>query len=141
VYSGTVEAGQGASLTAVQVNGTLNVTGSELTWRGGQLGSSGTLTINSGKTATLDSVALNGTTQIAREGTLRNQVSAPLTLGGGSKTYIGTATRPGGTLDLVGFHGGAQLKPEPVPVPAEFDITFAKQNDAWVPIRAQNKKS
>ncbi len=45
----------------------------------------------------------------------------------------------GGTLDLVGFHGGVQLKPEPVPVPAEFDITFAKQNNAWVPISAQKK--
>lgn len=45
----------------------------------------------------------------------------------------------GGTLDLVGFHGGVQMKPEPVPVPVEFDITFAKQNDAWVPISAQKK--
>ena len=45
----------------------------------------------------------------------------------------------GGTLDLVGFQGGVQLKPEPVPVPAEFDITFAKQNNAWVPISAQKK--
>lgn len=45
----------------------------------------------------------------------------------------------GGTLDLVGFHGGVQLKPEPVPVSAEFDITFAKQNNTWVPISAQKK--
>lgn len=45
----------------------------------------------------------------------------------------------GGTLDLVGFQGGVQLKPEPVPVPAQFDFTFAKQGDAWVPISAQKK--
>lgn len=45
----------------------------------------------------------------------------------------------GGTLDLVGFRGGVQMKPEPVPVPAEFDLTFAKQNNAWVPISAQKK--
>ena len=44
-----------------------------------------------------------------------------------------------GTLDLVGFHGGVQLKPEPVRVPAEFDITFAKQINDWVPISAQKK--
>ena len=45
----------------------------------------------------------------------------------------------GGTVDMVGFHGGKQLKPEPVPVRSEFDFTFAKQDNAWVPISAQKK--
>jgi predicted small lipoprotein YifL len=45
----------------------------------------------------------------------------------------------GGTVDMVGFHGGKQMKPEPVPVPAQFDFTFAKQGNAWVPISAQKK--
>ena len=45
----------------------------------------------------------------------------------------------GGTVDMVGFHGGKQLKPEPVPVPAQFDFTFAKQGNAWVPISAKQK--
>lgn len=45
----------------------------------------------------------------------------------------------GGTLDMVGFQGGAQLKPNAVPVPPAFDFTFEKRNDAWVPISAKKK--
>ncbi len=45
----------------------------------------------------------------------------------------------GGTVDMVGFQGGKQLKPEPVPVLSEFDFTFAKQDNAWVPISAKRK--
>lgn len=45
----------------------------------------------------------------------------------------------GGTIDLLGFQGGEQIKPEPVPVPSEFDFTFAKQGDIWVPTGAKKK--
>jgi autotransporter-associated beta strand protein len=102
VFSGSVEAGAGAALQAVQMNGALRVTGTELTWQGGTLGSGGSLVVGAGKTVTLNSVALNGTTQVSRDGVLRNTDAAPLTLGGGSRTTIGTPTRPGGTVDLGG---------------------------------------
>ena len=45
----------------------------------------------------------------------------------------------GGTLDVVGFQGGAQLKPDAVPVPPVFDFTFEKRNGAWVAVSAQQK--
>lgn len=45
----------------------------------------------------------------------------------------------GGTLDVVGFQGGAQLKPDAVPVSPVFDFTFEKLNGTWVAVSAQQK--
>lgn len=45
----------------------------------------------------------------------------------------------GGTLDVVGFQGGQQLKPDPVPVPSAYDFIFEKQPTGWVPAGAQKK--
>ncbi|HHA2982093.1 TPA: hypothetical protein ACOD9X_000082 [Stenotrophomonas maltophilia] len=45
----------------------------------------------------------------------------------------------GGTLDVVGFQGGQQLKPDPVPVPSAYDFIFEKQPTGWVPVGAQKK--
>ncbi|HEL4252299.1 TPA: hypothetical protein ACKP7M_000207 [Stenotrophomonas maltophilia] len=45
----------------------------------------------------------------------------------------------GGPLDVVGFQGGQQLKPDPVPVPSAYDFIFEKQPTGWVPAGAQKK--
>jgi len=42
-------------------------------------------------------------------------------------------------LDVVGFQGGQQLKPDPVPVPSAYDFVFEKQPTGWVPVGAQKK--
>ncbi|WP_188238823.1 hypothetical protein [Stenotrophomonas maltophilia] len=45
----------------------------------------------------------------------------------------------GGTLDVIGFQGGRQLKEEPAPVPARADLVFEKRAGQWVLIDAQKK--
>lgn len=45
----------------------------------------------------------------------------------------------GGTLDVIGFQGGRQLKEAPAPVPARADLVFEKRAGQWVLIDAQKK--
>lgn len=45
----------------------------------------------------------------------------------------------GGTLDVIGFQGGRQLKEDPAPVPAQADLVFEKRAGQWVLIDAQKK--
>jgi len=45
----------------------------------------------------------------------------------------------GGTLDVVGFQGGRQLKEEPAAVPAQADLVFEKRAGQWVLVDAQKK--
>ncbi len=45
----------------------------------------------------------------------------------------------GGTLDVIGFQGGRQLKEAPTPVPARADLVFEKRAAQWVLIDAQKK--
>ncbi|EPG2130866.1 TPA: hypothetical protein UON56_000452 [Stenotrophomonas maltophilia] len=45
----------------------------------------------------------------------------------------------GGTLDVIGFQGGRQLKESPAPVPARADLVFEKRAGQWVFIDAQKK--
>ncbi|BBO50844.1 TPA: hypothetical protein ACKP7Q_000081 [Stenotrophomonas maltophilia] len=45
----------------------------------------------------------------------------------------------GGTLDVIGFEGGRQLKEAPAPVPARVDLVFEKRAGQWVLIDAQKK--
>jgi hypothetical protein len=45
----------------------------------------------------------------------------------------------GGTLDVIGFEGGRQLKEAPAPVPARADLVFEKRAGQWVLIDAQKK--
>lgn len=45
----------------------------------------------------------------------------------------------GGTLDVIGFQGGRQLREAPTPVPARADLVFEKRAGQWVLIDAQKK--
>ncbi len=45
----------------------------------------------------------------------------------------------GGTLDVMGFQGGRQLKEAPAPVPARADLVFEKRAGQWVLVDAQKK--
>ncbi len=45
----------------------------------------------------------------------------------------------GGTLDVIGFQGGRQLKESPAPVPVRADLVFEKRAGQWVFIDAQKK--
>lgn len=45
----------------------------------------------------------------------------------------------GGTLDVIGFQGGRQLKEDPAPVPARADLVFERRAGQWVLIDAQKK--
>lgn len=46
----------------------------------------------------------------------------------------------GGTLDVIGFQGGRQLKEDPAPVPAQADLVFEKRSGQWVLIDARKKR-
>lgn len=45
----------------------------------------------------------------------------------------------GGTLDVIGFQAGRQLREAPAPVPAQADLVFEKRAGQWVLIDAQKK--
>ncbi len=45
----------------------------------------------------------------------------------------------GGSLDVIGFQGGRQLKEAPAPVPARADLVFEKRAGQWALIDAQKK--
>ncbi|WP_423164525.1 hypothetical protein [Stenotrophomonas maltophilia] len=45
----------------------------------------------------------------------------------------------GGTLDVIGFQGGRQLKESPAPVPARADLVFEKRAGQWLLVDAQKK--
>lgn len=45
----------------------------------------------------------------------------------------------GGTLDVIGFQGGRQLKESPAPVPARADLVFEKRAGRWLLVDAQKK--
>jgi autotransporter-associated beta strand protein len=81
---------------STQVNATRT-----LTWDGGTLTSAGSLSLDNGATANVRAFDSSGVITIAAGGTLNNS-SNPLTLGGGSRTYIGSVASPGGTLNLGG---------------------------------------
>jgi T5SS/PEP-CTERM-associated repeat protein/autotransporter-associated beta strand protein len=71
----------------------------ELDWTGGLLSGAGSLTINT--TARFSGVESDGVLTIAAGATLSNPDNS-LTLGGGSRTYIGSKDSPGGLLSLAG---------------------------------------
>jgi autotransporter-associated beta strand protein len=93
---------QDVTFTAVTSGGSTQVNNPRtLTWNGGSLTSAGSLTLNTGATANVRSFDSSGVITVSAGSTLNNS-SNPLTLGGGSRTYVGSVASPGGTLNLGG---------------------------------------
>lgn len=93
---------ENVNFTAVNSGGSTQVNNTRtLTWNGGTLSSAGNLTLASGATANVRAFDSSGVINVAAGASLNNS-SNPLTLGGGSRTSIGTVAAPGGTLNLGG---------------------------------------
>ena len=91
--SGTLNLNNSTMGGALNIGGTLN-------WTNGTLTSSGNLTV--ADTANFTGVTSNGRVNLsggANTGTL-NVWARPLVLGGGSTTFVGSVSEPGGTINL-----------------------------------------
>ena len=89
-----------ATVTSYSNGGTFSVAaGQILTSNGVTNTSSGQMTVNG--TANVSDFVSNGQVNIPNGGVLNNSGS-PLVLGGGSRTYIGSAAVPGGAINLGG---------------------------------------
>lgn len=73
--------------------------GQTLAWNGGTNTSSGRMFVNG--TANVSDFVSNGQVTIPNGGVMNNS-GAPLLLGGGSRTFIGSAAAPGGAINLGG---------------------------------------
>jgi autotransporter-associated beta strand protein len=73
--------------------------GQTLNWNGGLNGITGALTVNG--TAAVSNFGSSGLVTVNTGGSLTDS-NTPLVLGGGSRTYIGSAATPGGTVNLSG---------------------------------------
>ncbi len=71
--------------------------GQTLAWNGGTNTSSGRIVVNG--TANVSDFVSDGQVNVPAGGVLNNSGS-PLVLGGGSRTFVGTAAAPGGTINL-----------------------------------------
>lgn len=100
VTSVTIEQTGPATATNVTNGGAFIVdAGQMLAWNVGTNTSGGRLTVNG--TANVNDFVSDGQINIPSGGVLANSAAA-LVLGGGSRTYVGSAASPGGMLDLGG---------------------------------------
>lgn len=89
------------SFTNVTNNGAITVQGGQtLNWNGGSNADSGSLTVGAGATANVTSFTSSGVMTITGSGAVANS-GTNLTLGGGSRTYVGSKGAPSGTLSTV----------------------------------------
>lgn len=91
---------QNNALTLTNFSSAAAITnGAPLTWNGGSNAVGGTLTVNS--TASVTGFTSSGVITVNPGATLTN-TGTHLVLGGGSRTFVGSAANPGGTIALGG---------------------------------------